>query len=168
MRAGHVSCQYGRSGPPASLSSRVSCIMHTRLRKFMWLTPIVGCVGIAAAFAIFGHSTVVFMVTSVQRESDGPVARCQIQNRGDRPIELRIHTFSHTPCYHHLERSGGSWRRVLWDACCGMDLESKMLAPGQNLSFTAPIIDTNRPTRLALSYRRDGADYTATTKTIAP
>jgi len=142
--------------------------MSSTLRKFIWFTPIIAAFGIAVAFAVLDRSSVALEVISVQSQSGSPVARCEIQNRGDRSIELSIHSIDQTPFYYRLERSGRSWRRVLWDTECGIDLEHKLLAPGQVFPFTAHIIDSTQPTRLALNYRLDGVDYTVSTKTIVP
>jgi len=141
-------------------------MMHPTARKFMWFIPAVVAVGIALACVLIKRPTVTLGVISVQRASDS--VRCEISNRGDRPVELTIHSINQRPFYHRLEWSGTSWRRVLWDMECGIDAQTKILSPGQTFPFTASIIDTSQPIRLAVSYRLDGADLTASSKTIFP
>jgi hypothetical protein len=142
--------------------------MRPTYRKFIWFAPAVVAIGIALAFVLIKRPAVTLSVISVQRAPGSPTAHCEISNRGDRPVELTIHSIDQTPFYHRLERSGTSWRRVLWDMECGIDAEAKILAPGQTFPFTASIIDTNQPIRLAVSYRLDGADFTASSRTIFP
>ena len=147
-----------------------------------WLIPIVVAGAIAAAPILVKRPTVILSVVSVQLASGSPTARCKIINSGDRPIELAMHSLSHTPFYHRLERpffswrgirdlgwrEAISWRRVVWDTECGIDAESRSLGPGETLPFTASIIDTSQPVRLAVSYRMDGADFTASSRVIRP
>ena len=142
--------------------------MRSPLRKFILFALIVATCGIAVAFVVHDRSPVALAVVSMEGPSDSPVARCEIRNRGDKPIEFTINSIDQRPCYHRLEWSGRSWRRVLWVAECGMDAQARILSPGQTFSFTASIIDTSQPIRLAVSYRLDGADLTASSKTIYP
>ena len=142
--------------------------MRPRHRKFIWFAAVVVAAGIALAFVLIKRPAVTLSVISVQGASDSPTAYCEISNRGNRPVELTIHSIDHTPFYSRLERSGMSWHRVLWDMECGIDAETKVLAPGQTFPFTASIITTSRPIRLAVRYRLDGADFTASSRTIFP
>jgi hypothetical protein len=142
--------------------------MHPTARKFMWFIPAVAAVGIAFACVHIKRPGVTLSVLSVQRASGSPTARCEIRNRGDKPVELTIHSIDQRPFYHRMERLGTSWYRVLWDMECGIDAQTKILAPGQTFPFTASIIETNRPVRLAVSYRLNGADLTASSETILP
>jgi hypothetical protein len=142
-------------------------MMHPTARKFTWFIPAV-IAGIALACVLIGCPTVTLSVISVQRASGSPTVRCEISNQGDRPVELTIHSIDQSPFYHRLERSGTSWRRVLWDMECGIDAQTKILSPGQTFPFTASIIDTSQPIRLAVNYRLDGADLIASSKTIFP
>jgi hypothetical protein len=134
----------------------------------MWFIPAVVAVGIAVACVPIKSPTVTLSVIAVQRASGSPTARCEISNRGDRPVELSVHSIDQTPFYQRLERSGASWRRVLWDMECGIDAQTRILSPGQTFPFTASIIDTGQPIRLAVIYRLDGAELTASSKTISP
>jgi len=143
-------------------------MMHPTARKFMWFISAVVAVGITLACVLIKRPAVALSVISVQRTSGSPTVRCEISNRGDRPAELTIHSIDQTPFYHRLERSGTSWRRVLWDMECGIDAQTRILSPGQTFPFTASIIDTSQPIRLAVNYRLDGADLTASSKTIFP
>jgi hypothetical protein len=150
--------------------------------KFVWFVLPVAVLGIAAAYLIISRPAVTLSVISVQRTSGSPTARCEIRNRGTRPIELTIHSLGQTPFYHRLERpffswrgmrdlglrKAISWRPVGWDVECGIDAEARSLAPGEAFPFTASIIDTSQPIRLAVSYRLDGADFTASSQTIHP
>jgi hypothetical protein len=139
-------------------------------------------VGVAAACTLIKSPTVTLNVVSVQRISGSPTARCEISNRGEKPIELTLHSISRTPFYHRLERPFFSWRGIVdlglrkaiswhpvgWDIECGIDAETRILAPGQTFPFTASIIDTSQPIRLAVSYRLDGADFIVPSPTIRP
>jgi len=139
-------------------------------------------VGVAAAFTLAKKPIVALNVVSVQRTSRSPTARCEISNHGEKPIELTIHCIDQTPFYHRLERSFFSWRGIVdlglrkaiswhpvgWDIECGVDAETRILAPGQTFPFTASIIDTSRPIRLAVNYRLDGVDFTVSSQTIRP
>ncbi len=140
---------------------------------------VVGC--LAVGFLVVKRPPVKLRVVSVQRVSGSATARCEISNRGDKPIELTIHSIDQTPFYNRLERPAFSWRRVLsewrsavswrpvgWDMECGIDAQEKILVPGQTFPFTASIIDTSRPIRLAVSYRMGGAGFTAFSQTIHP
>ena len=157
--------------------------MRTARRKIIWFASAALVVAVAVAFAAAKHPPVSLSVISVQRASDSPTAHCEISNRGGRPIELSIHSIGQRPFYHRLQRppfawrgvlsrldwrSAFSWRPVGWDMECGIDAETKILAPGESFPFTASIIDTSRPIRIAVSYRMDGADFTAASKTIYP
>ena len=104
----------------------------------------------------------------MEGRSDSRVACCEIQNRGDKPIELTVHSIDDKPFFHRLQRLRGSWEQVGWDMECGIDAEKRSLAPGQTLSFAASIIDTSQPIRIELGYRIDGGDYTVSSKTIIP
>lgn len=137
-------------------------------RKFIWFGSAVVAVGITLACVFIKHPAVAFSVISVQRTSASPSVRCEISNRGSKPVELTIHSLDGRPFYHRLEWSGTSWRRVLWDAECGIDAQTKILSPGETFPFSASIIDTTQPIRLAVNYRVDGADLTASSTTIFP
>lgn len=166
--------------------------MSLRIRKIVWLVLGVAILG-TLVFAFRSRPPVVFRVTSLDRRPGSPVARCEIQNRGDRQIEVWVHSLTGTPCYHHLQRQTGTrfpamrdalilgdvltfvrtvvatpWQPVLWDDCCGIDLDEKLLAPGQRLTFSSSNIQVGSPTRLTFGYRRDGTNYTFTTGTILP
>jgi hypothetical protein len=141
--------------------------MRPSRRKLIWFIPAAIAAGIAAAILI-KRPAVTLSVISVQRASGSPTARCEIRNHGEKPIEFTIHSLGQTPFYHRLERSGVSWRRVLWDMECGIDAETRVLAPGQTFPFIASIIDASQPIRLAVSYQLDGADFTACSETIHP
>lgn len=155
--------------------------MPTRRRKFVWFISAAVAGTIAVALFASKHRPVTLSVISVQSASGSPKAQCVINNQSDRPIELTIHSRGNAPFYHRLERppfsmrrllsdwkSAVSWRPVGWDMECGIDAETGVLAPGQALPFTASIIDTSQPIRLALRYRMDGVDYTVSSKTIVP
>ena len=143
--------------------------MHPTRRKLIWFVAAMVVVCGAIACVLVLRPDVTLSVISVQRGSDSPTARCEIRNRGSRPIELTIHSLGHTPFYSRLERRGMSWRPVVWDMECGIDAETKLLAPGQALPFTASIIDTSQPIRLVVSYRLDGTNIlTASSETIVP
>jgi len=156
--------------------------MRPSRRKLIWLIPAVVTGGIAAACILTKSPTVTLNVISVQHVSGSPTARCEISNRGDKPIELTVHSIDRTPFYHRLERpffswrgirdlglqKAISWRRVVWDVQCGIDAEARKLAPGETLPFTASIIDTSQPIRLAVSYRLNGADFSVSSQTMCP
>ncbi len=142
--------------------------MRTSRHKLIWFIPTVVAAGIVVAFIVVKRPTVTLSVISVQRASGSPTARCEIRNRGDTAIEFTIHSMDQTPFYHRLERSGTSWRRVLWDMECGIDAQTRVLAPGQTFPFNASIVDTSQPIRLAVSYRLDGSDFIASSQTIFP
>lgn len=142
-------------------------MMHP-VRKLTWFIPAVVAAGVTAACVLMKRPAVTLSVGSVQRDSGCPTVRCEIRNRGARPVELTIHSIDQRPFYHRLERSGTSWRPVLWDMECGIDAQTRILSPGQTFQFTASIIDTSQPIRLAVSYRLDGADLTVSSKTIVP
>ena len=151
-------------------------------RKLICLISAVVASGIVAACMLVKGPTVTLNVISVQRASASPTARCEISNRGEKPIELAIHSNKRTPFYHRLERPFFSWRGIVdlglrkaiswhpvgWDIECGVDAQTRILAPAQTFPFTASIIDTSQPIRLAVSYRLDGADYTVPSQTIRP
>ena len=158
-------------------------IMRATRRKFIWFVSAAIAGGIAVALLVVKRPPVTLSVISVQRASGSPTARCEIRNQGDRPIELTIHSIGQRPFYNRLQRPAFSWRRVVfdldwrsaiswrpvgWDMECGIDAAAKVLAPGQTFPFTASIIDTSQPIRLAVSYRLDGADFTASSQTIRP
>ncbi len=151
-------------------------------RKLIWLLPGMIAVGVAVACALPESPAVTLNVISVQRALGSQTARCEISTRGHKPIELTIHSIDQRPFYHRLERpffswrgirdlglrKAISWRRVLWDMECGIDAQTKVLAPGHTFPFTASLIDTSQPIRLAVNYRLDGADLTASSPTIRP
>jgi hypothetical protein len=156
--------------------------MRSYRRKFIWVVTavVVGCV-VAVAFLIVPRRPVTLRIVSVQLVSGSPTARCEISNRRNKPIVLTIHSIDQTPFYNRLQRPAFSWRRVLsdwrsavswrpvgWDMECGIDAQEKILVPGQTFLFTASIIDTSQPIRLAVSYRFGGADFTASSPPILP
>ena len=156
-------------------------IMRTPHRKFVWFISAAFAGSIAVALFASKHPPVTLSVVSVQSTSGSPKAQCVISNQGDRPIEFTIHSLGDVPFYHRLQRpplslrrvlsdwrSAVSWRPVGWDMECGIDAETRVLAPGQTFPFTASIIDTSRPIRLAVSYRLDGSNFTASSRTIYP
>jgi hypothetical protein len=155
--------------------------MRPSRRKLIWLISAVIAVGIAAACILTRTPTVTLNVVSVQRVSGDLAARCEIRNRGDKPIELTIHSIGHKPFYDRLQRPFFSWRgirelglrkAISWRAIggieCGLDAAPRSLAPGETFSFTASIFHASQPTRLAVIYRLDGADFTASSQTIHP
>jgi hypothetical protein len=156
--------------------------MPSSRRILIWLAPAVVAAAIAAAPILINRPTVTLSVISVQRVSGSPTAHCEISNRGDKPVELTIHSIDRTPFYHRLERpffswpgichlglrNAMSWRRVIWDMECGIDAKAWSLAPGETFPFTASIIDTSQPVRLAVSYQLDGVEFTASSQTIRP
>src|SRR5689334_11736349 len=111
-------------------------MMEHTAHKLMWFIPAVVAVSLALACVPIKRPTVTLRVISVQRASGSPTVRCEISNRGDRAVELTIHSIDQTPFYHRLERSGTSWRPVLWDMECGIDAQTRMLSPGQTFPFT--------------------------------
>jgi len=141
--------------------------MRASRRKLIWFVLAVITAGIAAAVLV-KRPVVTLRVLSVERASGSPEARCEIRNRGQKPIEFTIHSLRQTPFYYRLERSGATWRRVLWDMECGIDAQTRVLAPGQVFPFTASIIDTSQPIRLAVTYQLDGADFAACSEAIHP
>jgi hypothetical protein len=156
--------------------------MRPSRRKLIGVISAVVALGIAAACIVPKSPTVSLNVISVQHTPGSPTARCEISNRGEKPIELTVHSIGQTPFCHRLERpffswrgirdlglrTAISWRRVGWDMECGIDAEARSLAPGETFTFTASIIDTSQPIRLAVSYRLGGADFTASSQTIRP
>lgn len=153
--------------PPPSLTCSLG-IMRPTPRKFIWFVAVVVAIGVALDCVLIGRPTVTLSVISIQRASGSPTALCKLKNRGDRPVEFSFHSLDQTPCYHWLEGYGSSWHRALWDMHCGIDLQPRILASGQALSFRVSFVDTNRPARLSVSYRRDGKDFTVCTRTIVP
>jgi len=143
-------------------------MMHPTARKFMWFIPAVAALGITLACVVIKRPAVTLNIISVQRAPGSQTVRCEIRNRGDKPVELTIHSIDRRLFYHRLERSGTSWRRVLWDMECGIDAQTRILSTGQTCPFTASLIDTSQPIRVAVNYRLGGADFTASSKTIYP
>jgi hypothetical protein len=156
--------------------------MRAMRHKFVWLVVPVVAAGIAAAWLVTSRPAVTLSVISVQRTSGSTTARCELRNHGTRRIELTIHSLGHTPFYHRLQRPFLSWRGtrdlglrkalswqpVIWDTECGIDAEARILGAGETFPFTASVIDTSQQVRLAVSYRLDGADFTASSHTIRP
>jgi hypothetical protein len=124
--------------------------------------------GIAVALTTSKTPVLTLRVLDLRNVSGTPVARVEMRNRGDKSLVYYLHSISQKPCYHWLERSGGSWHRPLGDWECGIDLVQATLAAGQTVSFTASVVDGGRPTRLALVYWREGAEHTALTEAIVP
>ena len=137
---------------------------------------------VAVAIFAIKRPPVTLKVVSVERGSDTPTAHCEIRNRGDRPIELTLHSIDQRPFFHRLERpffswrgirdlglrKAISWREVGWDMECGIDAEARTLAPGETFPFTASIIDTSQPIRIAIRYRIGHSNFTASSQTIFP
>ena len=142
--------------------------MSTLSRRFVLLGLVATFGGIAVAVTISSRPALTCRVLEVQRALSGPVARIEVRNGTDKPVDYWIHSLEQKPACQWLERYGRSWHHALWDSECGIDLVPATLAPGQTLSFTVSIIDTSSPTRLAFVYRQDGVDHLASTKTITP
>jgi hypothetical protein len=160
-------CLHSAALGPAPLSAFVKH-MSAQLRRLIRFTPIVALVGIYVGFSSLSRSPVTLKVTARQGNAQGRGAFCEIQNSGYRPVELWVHSLDHQPFYHRLQRLDGTWRPVGWDIECGLDAQSRFLAPAETLRFIASLIDTSQPIRIALNYRLDGVDYAVSTKTIVP
>jgi len=172
---------------PGSLFPRPSfrkllIIMLRSRGKLIWFFSGGVAVAVAASCILVRRPAVALNVISVQRVPGSPTARCEISNRGDKPIELAIHSIDRTPFYDSLERPFLSWRGVWYFGVrkafawrptigsieCGIDAKARSLGPGETLPFTATIFNSSQPVRLAVRYRLDGADFTASSKTINP
>ena len=156
--------------------------MRPSRRKLIWLFSVGVAVAIAAPCILIRRPTVTLNVISVEHVLGSPTARCEISNRGDKPIELTIHSIDRTPFYDRLERPFLSWRGICYfgvrkafawrpaigSIACGIDAEARTLAPGETFPFTASIFNSSQPVRFMVSYRLDGAEFTAPSQTIRP
>lgn len=160
--------------------------MRSTRRNFVWLAAAVAVAAglvIATQIIAITRQPVTVRVASVERSSGSISARCEMRNRGGKAIEFTMHRLDETPFYEILERGDISWHSVLsnldfrsfnswhpagWDAQCGIDAETRILAPGQTLSFTTFIAYIYRPIRVAVNYRAGGADFVASSRTIRP
>jgi hypothetical protein len=157
--------------------------MRRNHHKTIWFASTALVVVGVIALLIANRSSVRLQVVTVHRSSSLPKACCEISNRGNEPIELTIHSIDQSPFCQRLLRTPFSWRTVLnpldWRSAfswkpsgfgmeCGIDAQTKVLAPGETFPFSVLLLETNRPIRFAINYRIGKSNYTASSQTVFP
>ena len=140
--------------------------MKTRTLKYALVTAAFVSILLGGAYGMFFHPDVTFVVLTSQEESGESLLHCEINNHSEWPVELWFHSSNGQPCFQRLQLVRGSWLPMVEFACCGIDLEARIVSPGEIISFKARRIDSASPTRLEIHYRQGHHERRARTRPI--